>query len=76
MVEPAPCPFEHFFVESLGHLSTEALRFRAARAATVRLDFGPGVPGYPAAGIFPGDVFESVLLGFRATLHLQLGSIT
>jgi hypothetical protein len=42
---------------------------------TVQLDFSPDVPNYPTAGIFPGDVFDRVLLGFRATLHLQLGSV-
>jgi hypothetical protein len=74
-VEPSPRPFHHFFVESIHDLSDAARRFRATGAQTVQLGFSPDVPNYPAAGIFPGDVFDRVLLGFRATLHLQLGSI-
>lgn len=74
-VEPAPRPFHHFFVESIHDLSDVARRFQAAGDKTVRLDFSPDVSSYPVAGIFPGNVFERVLLGFRATLHLQLGSI-
>ena len=74
-VGPAPVPFHHFFVESIHDLSEAARHFRARGAQTVQLDFSPDVPNYPAAGKFPGDVFDRVLLGFRATLHLQLGSI-
>jgi hypothetical protein len=74
-VAPAPRPFHHFFVESIRDLAEAARRFRDSGAQTVRLDFSAEVPNYPAAGIFLGDVFDRVLLGFRATLHLQLGSI-
>jgi hypothetical protein len=74
-VEVSPRPFHHFFIESIHDLSEAASRFRAAGAQEVRLDFSPEVPNYPAAGTFPSDVFDRVLLGFRATLHLQLGSI-
>ncbi len=74
MIAPAH-PFHHFFVESIHDLSAAARRFRAAGAQTVRLDFSPEIPNYPPAGIFPGDVFDRVLLGFRATLHLQLGRL-
>lgn len=72
-VESPPRAFHHFFVESVRELSASAQRFRGLGAREVRLDFAAGVPGYPAAAVFRGDVFNRVLLGLRATLHLQLG---
>ena len=75
MIAPTSQPFYHFFVESIHDLSEAARRFRTAGAQTVRLDFSPEIPNYPPAGIFPGDVFDRVMLGFRATLHLQLGGL-
>jgi hypothetical protein len=78
ILEPPPFtghPFRHFFVESIHELSEAALRFRSTGASEVRLDFGPGIPDYPAAGTFPANVFDRILLGVRAVLHLQLASI-
>ncbi len=74
-VEPVPRPFHHFFVERVHDLSESTRRFRVAQAREVRLDFALGATDYPAAGLFPADVFDRVLLGFRAALHLQLGSL-
>jgi hypothetical protein len=67
--------FQHFFVESLHDLTAAALRVRNAGPALLRLDFGPGIPNYPATLAFPADVFDRILLGFRAVLHLELGSL-
>lgn len=75
-VEPVPRAFHHFFVERIHDLAESAVHFRTAQAREVRLDFALGVPDYPAAGVFPGDVFGRVLIGFRAALHLQLGGLT
>ena len=68
--------FRHFFVEPLAELV--ATRARVATRATgtrVVLEFGPeqAVPSYPRSGEFTRDVFDRVVLGFVAALHLQLG---
>jgi hypothetical protein len=69
-------PFRHFFVEPICDLSAAAQRVRGGVRGAFQLDFGPpGVPNYPAGGVFPHDVFDRILLGLRAVLHLQLGSI-
>lgn len=68
-------PFRHFFVESLPDLASAAERMRGSTAIDLHLSFGPGVANYPASGAFPAGVFDAILLGFRAVLHLQLGSI-
>jgi hypothetical protein len=68
-------PFRHFFIESLPDLSSAAERMRGSTAVELHLSFGPGVVNYPAAGAFPAGVFDAILLGFRAVLHLQLGSL-
>lgn len=68
-------PFWHFFVESLPDLSSAAERMRGSTATELHLSFGPGVANYPASGAFPAGVFDAILLGFRAVLHLQLGSV-
>lgn len=78
IVTPAPRagqPFRHFFVESIRELSEAAQRLRASSSIEVQLDFDASLAGYPTAGAFPANVFDRVLLGFRAALHLQLGSI-
>jgi len=68
--------FRHFFVEPLEELQTARERVRAL-IGELLLDFGtqPGDARYPATVAFERDVFERVLLGFRAALHLQLGSV-
>lgn len=68
--------FRHFFVEPLQELETARDRVRAV-AGELLLDFGaqPGDARYPTTVAFECDVFERVLLGFRAALHLQLGSV-
>jgi hypothetical protein len=67
--------FQHFFVESLRELLAAAQRVRTIDSGPLRLDFGPGIPNHPATLAFPADVFDRVLLGFRAVLHLELGSL-
>lgn len=67
--------FQHFFVESLRELSAGAQRARNAGPGPLRLDFGPGIVNHPATLVFPADVFDRILLGFRAALHLELGSL-
>ncbi len=76
--DPNGRPFLHFFVESISELKAVAQRVRTGVGATsVILEFGPhaGDPIHPRQGEFPRDVFDRVLLGFRATLHLQLGRV-
>lgn len=67
--------FQHFFVESLPELSAAAQRVRNAGPDPLRLDFGQGIPNHPATLAFPVDIFDRILLGFRAALHLELGSL-
>jgi len=67
--------FQHFFVESLHDVAAASQRVRSASPAPIRLDFGPGIPNYPTALAFPADVFDRILLGFRAVLHLELGNL-
>jgi hypothetical protein len=42
------------------------------------LDFGTHArdPSYPAVGEFTRAVFDRIVEGFLAALHLQLGSLT
>lgn len=68
-------PCAHFFVESLQILTESAERVRGrGSTGALELEFGPhaGRPDYPKHLEFPVDVFDRVLLGFRATLHLRL----
>jgi hypothetical protein len=70
--------FRHFFVESLGELVAARDRLdRSASGGSVLLDFGPqpGDPTYPTTGEFSRDVFDRILMGFEAALHLQLGDL-
>lgn len=68
----------HFFVESLAELA--AVRAQVAASSgppTLVLDFGPqvGGPTSPRSGEFGRDVFDRIILGFFAALHLQLGEL-
>ncbi|MBI5532747.1 MAG: hypothetical protein HY898_08545 [Deltaproteobacteria bacterium] len=70
--------FRHFFVESLSELV--AARDRLAKSASgvsVLLTFRPqlGDTSYPTTGEFSRDVFDRILAGFLAALHLQLGNL-
>lgn len=68
--------FNHFFVESLHDLVQAAGRARSGQGVPLRLDFGrPSSVNYLDGATFPTDVFERVVLGFRATLHLQIGAL-
>jgi hypothetical protein len=69
--------FRHFFVESLGDLIAARERVAGSSAETLLLDFGPHprVPAYPRSAEFSRDVFDRVVLGFLAALHLQLGTL-
>lgn len=74
----APATFSHFFVEPIRELIATRDRVRAAGVSgDLVLSFGPqpGLGSYPNEAEFSPDVFERVLLGFRATLHLQLGFV-
>ena len=73
--QPTGRPFQHFFVEPLAEVVQAANRVQQGASSELRLDFGGHVPNYPTAGLFPSDVFDRLLLGFRAALHLQLGSV-
>ena len=72
--------FHHFFVEPVRALveAQQRARMIAGRgAATMRLDFPPNrsKPYLPTSGEFRLDTFDRILLGLRAVLHLQLGSL-
>jgi hypothetical protein len=74
-----PAEFRHFFVEPLVIL--EAARARVAASggtSALVLDFGSHArdASYPTAGEFTRDVFDRVVAGFMAALHLQLGTLT
>jgi len=73
-----PVEFRHFFIEPLSAL--EAARAKAASAgrSTLLLDFGPHPRDaiYPTTGEFARGVFDRVLAGFMAALHLHLGPLT
>lgn len=74
-----PAEFRHFFIEPLSAL--EAARDKVAVSAgggTVLLDFGPHPRDahYPTAGEFTREVFDRIIAGFMAALHLQLGTLT
>jgi hypothetical protein len=76
--DPGGRPFLHFFVEPISELKSASERVHEkVGTASVVLEFGPngGSPTHPERGEFPRDVFDRVLLGLRATLHLQLGRI-
>ena len=70
--------FKHFFVESLGDvLAASARAATSGGTSALELEFAasPGAPGHPHAGTFSRDVFERVVAGFVAALHLQLGTL-
>jgi hypothetical protein len=70
--------FRHFFVESLGELvSASASVATSGGTSGLELEFGtsPGASGHPRNGTFGRDVFERVVAGFVAALHLQLGAL-
>jgi hypothetical protein len=74
-----PAEFRHFFVEPLSTL--EATRARVAAsggASSLVLDFGHHArdASYPTAGEFTRGVFDRIVAGFLAALHLQLGTLT
>lgn len=71
--------FRHFFVESLSELiATSARVATSGGTSALELEFAPspGAPAHPRAGTFARDVFERVVAGFIAALHLQLGTLT
>jgi type III restriction enzyme len=63
-------PVAHFFIEPVSELVSAQARVRELGASikSVRLEFGDGSP----PGEFGTDTFERILLGLRATLHLEL----
>ena len=70
--------FRHFFVESLSELvSASAKVVTSNGTSSLELEFGtsPGAAGHPRHGTFSRDVFERVVAGFSAALHLQLGAL-
>lgn len=68
--------FSHFFVEPLSDLVAARNSVAHSASETLLLEFGRDsvTPGYPLEGEFTRDVFERVVLGFVAALHLQLGT--
>lgn len=68
--------FRHFFVEPLSDLVEARNSVAHSASETLLLDFGgdSAIPGYPLQGEFTRDVFERVVFGFVAALHLQLGT--
>ena len=78
--ETAPITeFRHLFVEPLAdlRLARDNVRKLEARGHILPLQFllPVGTPTHPANAVFSRDVFERVVGGFVAALHLQLGAI-
>ncbi len=70
--------FRHFFVEPLSDLIVTSARVATSGGTSaLELEFAPapGAPGHPRSGTFGRDVFERVVAGFVAALHLQLGTL-
>lgn len=70
--------FKHFFVESLRELVDASARVaRSGGTSDLELEFAAstGSPAHPLRGTFGRDVFERVMAGFVAALHLQLGTL-
>jgi hypothetical protein len=70
--------FRHFFVEPLHELvEASASVATSGGASELELEFAPSieVPAHPGSGKFSRDVFERVVAGFSAALHLQLGTL-
>ena len=71
--------FRHFFVEPLGDLvATTASVATSGGTSDVALEFAPSfaAPTHPRTGTFSRDIFERIVAGFVAALHLQLGTLT
>ena len=71
--------FRHFFVEPLSELidtSASVATSGGTSALELRFAGSAGAPAHPLAGTFSRDVFERVVAGFVAALHLQLGTLT
>jgi len=71
--------FRHFFVEPLQELVVAQTRVRTPTAPPrLILEFAPepGSSSYPRSAAFTPDVFDRIVLGFIAALHLQLGTWT
>jgi hypothetical protein len=74
-----PVEFRHFFIEPLSALETASDKVAvSAGGSTVLLDFGrhPRDANYPTEGEFIRGVFDRIIAGFMAALHLQLGALT
>ncbi|MFI5296753.1 MAG: hypothetical protein ACHREM_01535 [Polyangiales bacterium] len=67
----------HFFVEPLSKLVDAREQLVAEKKPTIEITFGkhPTSSEYPTTASFPRDVFERIIGGFIAALHLQLGEI-
>ena len=71
--------FRHFFVEPLSELiatSANVATSGGTSALELRFTSAADLPAHPLAGTFSRDVFERVVAGFIAALHLQLGTLT
>jgi hypothetical protein len=74
---PRGSTIAHFFVEPIAEVARTRLGVRTlARGQTVDLDFPPGrYRGATLRASFAADVFDRILLGLRAALHLQLATV-
>ena len=72
-----PSELVHFFVEALPELVAARQQASSASGTELELSFGPDPRSneYPATATFPRNVFDRVLGGFLAALHLQLGTL-
>lgn len=71
--------FRHFFIEPLGLLEAAKASVAASPGgSSLVLDFGPHPRDarYPTAGEFTRGVFDRIVEGFLAALHLQLKTWT
>jgi len=74
----APKEFRHFFVEPLSELARTraSLATSGGSSSLIELEFAahPSAALHPTSGSFSRDVFDRVIGGFVAALHLQLGA--
>jgi hypothetical protein len=69
--------FRHFFVEPLRNLLATRADVAQAGGGRVELQFAvsAATPDHPPYGSFSPDVFDRVVGGFVAALHLQLATV-
>lgn len=68
--------FRHFFVEPLSQILNSREQARSWSGTEIELNFSysPSTPHHPTRALFPGDVFDRIVVGFGAALYFQLAA--